>query len=668
MARKLALIIANGQYEDAHLSKLAAPDVDARALAEILEIPSIGGFDEVQPVVNEGLATVRKAIARFFDARHRDNLLVMYFSGHGVRDEQGHLYLAVRDTERAVLAGTAIEASYVTARMDRSASKRLVLVLDCCHSGAFGYGSKGVHSASVGTATAFEGTGRGRVVLTATDATQFAWEGDQVIGDAENSLFTHYLIEGLRTGAADRDEDGQITIDELYDYVYNRVLHETPKQTPGKWAFGQQGEIVIAKNPALRQAKLPPELEEAVSSRLPSVRFEAVQELANVARGRHEVRALAARDALKRLTEDDSRRVAGAAIDFLKTLEPDISPLHRVELEPQPEVEAQAEEQERRLKAEAEARASRIATIVAAAQSALDRGALDDVGAMLGEASQLEPQHADVLRLKEKLQRAVEQRLRLEEAEQRIRAMRQRIATLIAQANAAEVHREAIALLNEALGLDPEHAEVKELLEERHRLQAEAEEAEQRARELASTKIIIEAYLDRGELEKAASTLKGAEPLAETPDVLAPLNERLAQLRETRRREAEEAARQKAEEERRRREAQEAARQKAETERRQREAEEAAQQKAEAEQRAREAEEAARKKAEEERLAREAEIARCLTAARTAIERKRFAEALDALGRAAQLESEDTWDERARLNGTGWEGCRGSRGAQASRN
>ena len=96
--------------------------------------------------------------------------------------------------------------------MDRSASKRLVLVLDCCHSGAFGLGAKAAHGATVGTASAFEGTGRGRVVLTATDSTQFAWEGDQIIGDVENSLFTHYLIEGLRMGAVDRDEDGHITI------------------------------------------------------------------------------------------------------------------------------------------------------------------------------------------------------------------------------------------------------------------------------------------------------------------------------------------------------------------------------------------------------------------------------------------------------------------------
>jgi hypothetical protein len=37
------------------------------------------------------------------------------------------------------------------------------------------------------------------VVLTATDSTQYAWEGDEVIGEAENSVYTHYLVQGLGT-------------------------------------------------------------------------------------------------------------------------------------------------------------------------------------------------------------------------------------------------------------------------------------------------------------------------------------------------------------------------------------------------------------------------------------------------------------------------------------
>jgi hypothetical protein len=176
-------------------------------------------------------------------------MLLFYFSGHGVLDENGRLYLAVKDTDTGTLRGTAIPARYITEEMDNSRSKRQVLILDCCHSGAFERGTKGAVGASVGTANAFEGSGFGRVVLTASDATQYAWEGDQVIGDAENSLFTHFVIKGIQTGVADTNGDGIITVDELYDYVFDEIFKMTPKQTPGKWSFKEQGDLIISRSP-----------------------------------------------------------------------------------------------------------------------------------------------------------------------------------------------------------------------------------------------------------------------------------------------------------------------------------------------------------------------------------------------------------------------------------
>ena len=124
--------------------------------------------------------------------------------------------------------------------MDRSLSKRQALILDCCHSGAFAQGAKAAASQVVGTGPAFEGTGYGHVVLTATDSTQYAWEGDRIIGESDKSVFTHYILQGLRTGEADLDNDGKITVDELYEYVYEKVVRDTPKQTPGKWSYKQQ--------------------------------------------------------------------------------------------------------------------------------------------------------------------------------------------------------------------------------------------------------------------------------------------------------------------------------------------------------------------------------------------------------------------------------------------
>src|SRR5262249_61426765 len=85
--------------------------------------------------------------------------------------------------------------------MDGCASRRLVLVLDCCHSSAFLRGAKA--GVSVETREAFEGTGSGRIILTATASIQYAWEGDEISGQAQPSRFTHLMVEGLRTVEAD---------------------------------------------------------------------------------------------------------------------------------------------------------------------------------------------------------------------------------------------------------------------------------------------------------------------------------------------------------------------------------------------------------------------------------------------------------------------------------
>jgi len=124
--------------------------------------------------------------------------------------------------------------------------------------------------------------GRGRAVITASSAMEYAFEGDE-LADASGStpsVFTSALVHGLQTGDADLDQDGRVALDELYDYIYDKVRAATPNQTPGKWTFGMQGELVIARRarPVTAPAPLPPELQEAADSLLASVRAAAVQD------------------------------------------------------------------------------------------------------------------------------------------------------------------------------------------------------------------------------------------------------------------------------------------------------------------------------------------------------------------------------------------------------
>jgi len=322
MSGKYALIIGNAEYTDTGLGQLTAPGNDADAFARVLNDQGICAFDDVKVLMNEPEYIVREAIEEFFDQKKGDDLLVLYFSGHGVRDELGALYLAVKNTNRFRLRSTAVKSDFIREAMDNSRSKRQVLILDCCNSGAFAQGTKAATGVSIGTATAFE-AGYGRLILTASDSTQFAWEGNQVIGETDNSLFTHFLVEGLE-GKADLNGDGRITVDELYDYAYEQVKIATPKQTPSKFSSKQQGEIVLRQSMPLediRHVPLPEDLINEIEDPRPYVREAAVQKLDKILKGKNIGLARSAKEALEKIAADENttRRVAEAAMQSLQS-------------------------------------------------------------------------------------------------------------------------------------------------------------------------------------------------------------------------------------------------------------------------------------------------------------------------------------------------------------
>ncbi len=214
---------------------------------------------------------VSRTVEKFFAGKLREDLLLFYFSGHGMLDAGGQLYLALKDTDFDAPRSSSLSAEFVRGAMDRTRSQRVVLILDCCHSGAFASGQKGVHGESAGTIRAFEPeSGFGRWVLTATDATQYASEGKDLVGPGNTtprtSVFTRYLVQGLQEGAADLDQDGRISVRDLNDYVYEQIKKQQLKQTPTFWAYKEQGNLFIAKNPRNPQPVLSSELLDAIQS------------------------------------------------------------------------------------------------------------------------------------------------------------------------------------------------------------------------------------------------------------------------------------------------------------------------------------------------------------------------------------------------------------------
>ena len=206
--------------------------------------------------------------------------------------------------------------------MEDCRARQQVLILDCCFSGAFAHGSKG--DADLDLERRLGVSGRGQAVLTASRAGEYSFEGQALPGAAvAGSVFTAGLIEGFRTGAADADGDGYVSVDEAYDYAYRYVQASGASQTPQRWLSGGEGAIVLARSPAgiaLTPAGLPEDLAASLDSRYARVRIGAVHELGGWLAGDDPARALTAELQLRKIAETDNPAVAAAACAYLASL------------------------------------------------------------------------------------------------------------------------------------------------------------------------------------------------------------------------------------------------------------------------------------------------------------------------------------------------------------
>ena len=324
--RRTALIVASDEFEHPGLNRLQAPMADAEALAAVLGDPEIGGF-EVQVVHNAPSHAVQGSIEDLFAEGRPDDLLLLHFSGHGLKSDSGELFLAATNTRPDRLASTSVSADFVQRCMRGSRARSIVLFLDCCYGGAFG---EGVAVRAAGPANVLDsfpagklGGGRGRAVISASSAMEYAFEGSALATDDQKqpSVFTAAVVEGLRTGAADRDEDGLVSLSELYDYVFDQVRAHNPNQTPSR-DIELQGELYVARSRRrrVRAVPLPPDLGAAVQDANMYTRLGAVGELRARLASPDPGVALGALHALQDVARSDTSYVADAAREALAAL------------------------------------------------------------------------------------------------------------------------------------------------------------------------------------------------------------------------------------------------------------------------------------------------------------------------------------------------------------
>ncbi|SDW75608.1 FtsK/SpoIIIE family protein [Saccharopolyspora shandongensis] len=251
MGRRTALLIATSMYGDPGLRRLRAPAGEAEELQQVLL--SQGAFDQVEVLRNESKRQIERGIEEAFQEAGPDDLVLLYLSCHGIKNDHGQLLFAACNTELDRIESSAVGSVFVQHQLSASQAGTKVVLLDCCYSGAFSHGlvpksAEGIDLRQL--------VGRGTYIMTATSAVEYAYEGDELTSSdpVPSSLFTRAVLKGIRTGAADIDGDGLITGDELYNYVFREL--EGQRQTPSR-ETRMAGDFFIARTASAPVAEFP---------------------------------------------------------------------------------------------------------------------------------------------------------------------------------------------------------------------------------------------------------------------------------------------------------------------------------------------------------------------------------------------------------------------------
>lgn len=224
MPKKVALLIGVSEC-GTQIPPHSEAANNVAAMQRVLQDPNLGGFDQVETLLNPDLGAMQKAIQQVFAKCGVNDLALLFFSGHVILDQEEHLYFTTQITDKKDLLSTAVPANLVQQELTICDVKRQIVILDCCYSATQADGGK-TESLSVNLNKELGATGR--AILTSSTTTQGIFEP----GEASLSLYTQFLVEGLETGAADRDGVGLIYLREWHNYAKNKVKEIKPHIEP----------------------------------------------------------------------------------------------------------------------------------------------------------------------------------------------------------------------------------------------------------------------------------------------------------------------------------------------------------------------------------------------------------------------------------------------------
>jgi WD40 repeat protein/energy-coupling factor transporter ATP-binding protein EcfA2 len=223
-----ALIVGVNLYEDEQLANLKAPATDAEAVAQLLtdygdfrvkRLPEIikDGTLQVGRKTKVSLTQLEAALVQLFlpKGQHIPDTALFYFSGHGIRKEQGIAegFLATSDAYPQ-LGFYGLSLPWLRRLLRESPVRQQIVWLDCCHSGEL----LNFAEADPGD----RGKGRDRCFIAASREFEAAYE--DISG--RHSVLTGALLQGLDPK---RQENRAVTNYDLIDFLNQALKSATQR-------------------------------------------------------------------------------------------------------------------------------------------------------------------------------------------------------------------------------------------------------------------------------------------------------------------------------------------------------------------------------------------------------------------------------------------------------
>ncbi|MFI9809935.1 caspase domain-containing protein [Streptomyces sp. NPDC052301] len=165
-------------------------------------------------------------------AREAEDLLLVYYTGHGLLDEDGLLHLALSSTDPGHVGFTGVPADLVKRYLGRARARLRVLVLDCCFSG------RAVAAMTeTGSLLTAQLDVSGTYTLTSTTATapSHAPPGQR------HTAFTAALLDAL-------NQPQPLTLDDIHQHI-DTVLQGAGLPRPQKRSVNAAGDLALARGP-----------------------------------------------------------------------------------------------------------------------------------------------------------------------------------------------------------------------------------------------------------------------------------------------------------------------------------------------------------------------------------------------------------------------------------